>query len=90
MKVPPNYGPRYTEGFEQIFAELAARKKLAVRAVFPGQGGAAPGLMQADGLHPTARAQPLMLDAVWPTLEVAAAEALNPAHLAPKTSRGPE
>jgi acyl-CoA thioesterase-1 len=69
MKVPPNYGPRYTAGFEQIFAELASRKNLPFVAFFLDKVALRPGLMQADGLHPTAGAQPLMLDAVWPTLE---------------------
>ena len=69
MKVPPNYGPRYSDGFEQIFADLATRKKLAFIPFFLDKVALAPGLMQPDGLHPTARAQPLMLDAVWPTLE---------------------
>jgi acyl-CoA thioesterase I len=69
MKVPPNYGPRYAAGFEQIFADLATRKNLAFIPFFLGKVALAPGLMQADGLHPTAIAQPLMLDAVWPTLE---------------------
>jgi acyl-CoA thioesterase-1 len=69
MKVPPNYGPRYASGFEQIFADLATRKKLAFVPFFLDKVALAPGLMQADGLHPTAPAQPLMLDAVWPTLQ---------------------
>jgi acyl-CoA thioesterase-1 len=69
MKVPPNYGPRYTEGFERIFAELASRKKLPFVPFFLDQVALKPGLMQADGLHPTAAAQRLMLEAVWPTLE---------------------
>ena len=69
MKVPPNYGPRYSEGFEQSFADLARRKKLAFIPFFLDQVALKPGLMQADGLHPTAGAQTLMLDAVWPTLQ---------------------
>jgi acyl-CoA thioesterase-1 len=69
MKVPPNYGPRYTQSFEQAFADLAKRKKLAFIAFFLDKVALTPGLMQADGLHPTAGAQPLMLESVWPTLE---------------------
>ncbi len=69
MKVPPNYGPRYANDFEQIFAELASRKKLPFVAFFLDQVALKPKLMQADGLHPTAPAQPLMLESVWPTLE---------------------
>jgi acyl-CoA thioesterase-1 len=69
MKVPPNYGSRYTESFEQVFADLARRKKLAFIPFFLDKVALAPGLMQPDGLHPTAEGQPLMLEAVWPTLE---------------------
>ncbi len=69
MKVPPNYGSRYSGSFEQTFAELATRKKLAFVPFFLDKVALTPGLMQADGLHPKAPAQPLMLDAVWPTLE---------------------
>jgi len=69
MKVPPNYGPRYSQSFEQTFADLASRKKLAFIAFFLDKVALTPGLMQADGLHPTAGGQPLMLESVWPTLE---------------------
>jgi len=69
MKVPPNYGPRYSQSFEQTFADLASRHKLAYIAFFLDKVALAPGLMQADGLHPTAGAQPLMLESVWTTLE---------------------
>ena len=58
MRVPPNYGPRYTESFEQAFAELASRKKLALVPFLLESVALDPGLMQADGLHPTAGAQP--------------------------------
>lgn len=69
MKMPPNYGPKYTQGFEQLFAELAIRKKLAFVPFFLERVALKPGLIQADGIHPTAPAQPLMLESVWPTLQ---------------------
>ena len=69
MKMPPNYGPKYTQGFEQVFADLAARKKLAFVPFFLERVALKPGLIQADGIHPTAPAQPLMLESVWQTLE---------------------
>jgi acyl-CoA thioesterase-1 len=69
MKMPPNYGPKYTQGFEQIFADLASRKKLAFVPFFLENVALKPGMIQADGIHPTVRAQPLMLDSVWPTVQ---------------------
>ncbi len=69
MKMPPNYGPKYTQGFEQMFADLAARRKLAYVPFFLEKVALKPGMIQADGIHPTVPAQPLMLDSVWPTLQ---------------------
>ena len=68
MKIPPNYGPRYALGFEKIFSELATQRKLALVPFFLEDVALAPGLMQDDGLHPTAKAQPLMLQTLWPSL----------------------
>jgi acyl-CoA thioesterase-1 len=69
MKIPPNYGPRYAEGFEKVFADLAAQRKLPLVPFFLEKVALEPGLMQDDGLHPTAKGQPIMLDALWPYLK---------------------
>ena len=69
MRLPPNYGQRYTQAFANVYADLAAGKQVAlVPFLLEGVGGV-PGMMQADGIHPTAAAQPIMLENVWPTLE---------------------
>ena len=68
MKIPPNYGPRYAQGFESIFRELASAYQLAFEPFFLEKIALEQGMMQADGLHPTAKAQPIMLDTVWPVL----------------------
>ncbi|MEZ5457965.1 MAG: arylesterase [Steroidobacteraceae bacterium] len=68
MKIPPNYGPRYTRGFEQIFSDLAREYRLPLVPFLLDKVALTDGLMQDDGLHPTARGQPVMLDNVWPTL----------------------
>ena len=68
MKIPPNYGPRYSAGFENVFRELAKKHRLAFEPFFLEKIALAPGMMQADGLHPTAKAQPIMLDTLWPAL----------------------
>ena len=69
MRIPPNYGPQYTEQFHEAYVDLARGARLPF-VPFVLQGIAAtPGLMQADGIHPNARGQPLLLDNVWPVLE---------------------
>ena len=69
MQLPPNYGARYTQAFAKVYDELAAEKQV-VRVPFFLQGvGGHPQLMQADGIHPAADAQGLLLDNVWPALK---------------------
>jgi acyl-CoA thioesterase-1 len=69
MRIPPNYGPQYTEAFRKCFAELAAAEKLPLVPFFMASIALQPEAFQADGIHPTAAAQPRLLEAVWPTLE---------------------
>ncbi len=68
MKIPPNYGPRYTQAFERIFSDLARQYRLPLVPFLLDKVALTPGMMQDDGLHPTAEGQPVMLDNVWPTL----------------------
>lgn len=65
MRMPPNYGPAYTERFEAAFAEVARAHKVGfVPFLFDGFADR-PELFQADGIHPAANAQPMILDTVW-------------------------
>lgn len=67
MRLPPNYGP-YGEQFNQVFGDIAKARKLPlVKFLFEGIAGK-PEMFQADQLHPTAAAQPQLLDNVWPNL----------------------
>lgn len=68
MRLPPNYGSTYTEGFARIYARLA--EELAVPLVpFLLEGVATDtALMQPDRIHPRAEAQSRLLDNVWPEL----------------------
>ncbi|UFH48111.1 arylesterase [Pseudomonas sp. KNUC1026] len=69
MRLPPNYGPRYTQAFAQVFTQVADDKKVpTVPFMLEGVGGV-PALMQADGIHPNQAAQQRLLDNVWPALE---------------------
>jgi len=69
MRMPPNLGQRYTRAFADAFDSLAQEKGVAyVPFLLEGVGGVA-GMMQADGIHPTAEAQSRLLETVWPALE---------------------
>jgi acyl-CoA thioesterase I len=68
MRIPPNYGPVYTSAFEKLFGDVARQHKVPL-VPFPLEDVALnDALMQADGLHPNAAAQPRLLDAIWPQL----------------------
>ncbi|WP_299197476.1 arylesterase [uncultured Amphritea sp.] len=68
MRIPPNYGPRYSEGFTELFAKVAEQQKVPMAPFFMAPVVLQPELMQADGLHPNAQAQPALLDQVWLSL----------------------
>ena len=72
MQVPPNYGADYTRRFAALFHTVAQAQKAAL-VPFLLQGvadGPEPTkLFQADRIHPTAQAQPTMLENVWPALK---------------------
>lgn len=68
MRIPPNYGPAYTRNFETAFADLAKQFDIP-RVPFLLEGVALdPALVQNDGIHPRAEAQPRLLENVWPHL----------------------
>ncbi len=68
MRIPPNYGRDYAERFHQSFADLARESKVAL-APFLLDGIAEDlTLFQPDRIHPNERAQPRLLDNVWPAL----------------------
>jgi len=69
IRVPPNYGARYTTGFQMIYTELAQSYRLPLVPFLLDRVALQPALMQADGIHPTEQGQPLLLENVWPTLE---------------------
>jgi acyl-CoA thioesterase-1 len=68
MKLPPNYGGAYVRKFDALYEDVAkAHKAPFVPFFFEGFGEKSE-LFQPDGIHPTAAAQPLLLDNVWPQL----------------------
>jgi acyl-CoA thioesterase-1 len=68
MRIPPNYGPAYTRSFHDMYGELAAEHKVPLVPFFLDGIALDDSLMQEDGLHPNAAAQPKLLEQVWPRL----------------------
>jgi acyl-CoA thioesterase I len=69
VRLPPNYGTAYTEKFQQTYRDVARKKKVGlVPYLFDGFGDNRD-YFQPDGIHPTAQAQPLLLDTVWKELK---------------------
>jgi acyl-CoA thioesterase I len=68
MRIPPNYGPRYTRDFEGMFGDLAKQFRLAFVPFFLKAIALDANSFQADRLHPNAQAQPALLATVWPQL----------------------
>lgn len=69
IRIPPNYGPRYTSEFAAIYADIAKEDHLALVPFLLEKVALDPTLMQDDGLHPTAGGEPLVLDTLWQELE---------------------
>jgi acyl-CoA thioesterase-1 len=67
IRLPPNYGP-YANDFHASYAQIARQQKTALLDFLLEPIAAKPRYFQADNLHPTAEAQPLILDHLWPTL----------------------
>ena len=69
MRIPPNYGRTYTEKFNSMFTALTEQYGISLLPFLLQDIALEPGLMQSDGIHPTASAQPLILDQVWVFLQ---------------------
>jgi acyl-CoA thioesterase-1 len=68
MNIPPNYGPEYATQFHRVYVDLAKQYQVPLVDFFLTGVALTPQLMQADGIHPTAEAQPRLLDNIWPVL----------------------
>lgn len=69
MRLPPNYGVRYTTAFAQVYEQLAAEKQVPLVPFFLEGVGGVPALMQADGIHPAQGAQQRLLENAWPAIK---------------------
>ena len=64
MQLPPNYGAAYVDEFRAAFRELARAERVPL-VPFLLEGLATREQFQSDDLHPTAEAQPILLENVW-------------------------
>jgi len=69
MRLPPNYGPKYTDEFHAAFRSVAKREKVPLLPFLLEPVALDRDAFQADGLHPTAAAQTKLLDHVWSALQ---------------------
>lgn len=68
IRIPPNYGPRYTEQFFNSFGEVADQTATPLLPFFLKNVVLKEGMIQDDGIHPSAAAQPVLLDTVRPLI----------------------
>jgi acyl-CoA thioesterase-1 len=69
MRMPPNYGPEYTQQFSDSFSELARAKKVPWVPFLLNDIALSQNLLQEDTIHPNAEGQPKLLENVWPALK---------------------
>ena len=71
IRIPMNYGPRYTSAFEGVYRELAEELDVPWIEFFMDGVALNEELMQDDGIHPNEDAQPILLDNAWPIIREA-------------------
>ena len=69
MRIPPNYGKRYTEMFAEVYSQLAREHSISFVPFLLEGFGTRSELMQHDGIHPNAQAQPLIMETVLTKLK---------------------
>jgi acyl-CoA thioesterase-1 len=68
MRIPPNYGPKYTADFVQMYKDVSARYHVPLLPFLLESVALDSSRMQDDGLHPNALGEPAVLDTLWPQL----------------------
>ncbi len=68
IRIPPNYGPRYTKQFVALYPTLAEKHQSVLWPFFMDAIAIQPELMLPDGIHPNVKAQPIIRDFITPLL----------------------
>lgn len=71
IRIPTNYGPRYTKAFDNVYRELAEQLDVPWIEFFMDGIALNKELMQDDGIHPNAEAQSILLENAWPIISAA-------------------
>ena len=69
MVLPPNYGKRYTDAFSAIYPKVAAKLEVPLIPYLLDGIKTPRDLLQADGIHPTPKAQPMIMETILKQLE---------------------
>lgn len=69
MQMPPNYGPAFTRRFRAVYRDVAQAQDVPLVPFLLAGVAGDPALMQADGMHAEAAAQPTLLENVWRELK---------------------
>lgn len=69
IRIPPNYGPRYTRQFVALYPMLAENEQITYWPFFMDEIAVKPDLMLPDGIHPNVEAQPIIRDFIAPLLQ---------------------
>lgn len=70
IRLPPNYGPAYTDVFHKTYKQVARQNRVPLVPRFLQGVAGNSEMMQLDGVHPRAEGQPRMLDNIWPRLKL--------------------
>jgi acyl-CoA thioesterase-1 len=68
IRIPTNYGARYSRAFEAVYAEVAQELEIEWIEFFMEGVALNDELLQEDRIHPNAAAQPILLDNAWPVI----------------------
>jgi acyl-CoA thioesterase-1 len=79
MRIPPNYGPEYSEQFFTMFSTVAKQEKTGYVPFLLAGVIEHPDWFQQDQIHPLAKAHPQILQNVWPTVKPLLKPPLKPA-----------
>lgn len=69
MRIPPNYGVRYTQSFTNTYQTLSKKNDIPLVPFMMESVSENTDMMQADRLHPNAKGQPMILDNIWPAIK---------------------
>ena len=64
IKIPPNYGKKYIEAFENIYSEVASEMDAKLISFMLENVALREDLMQPDGIHPNEKAQPFITEQI--------------------------